>query len=102
MLDWGVHELRWDIFSSDWDESQWTYPPTAGANGFVGAAARWTGSKSDLTTLDLTDVAVVKAHLAETPVRSLSRNGMYSRDNYLYLWAGHLANGTTLVPGNYT
>ncbi|KAK7917421.1 subtilase [Apiospora marii] len=102
MFDWGVHELRWDNFDPDWDESQWTYPPTVGAHGFVGPAARWTGSKSDLTTLDLTQLVVVRAHIAETPVRSLSRNGFASRDNYLYRWAGHMGNGSVVAPGNYT
>ncbi|KAK7973165.1 minor extracellular protease vpr [Apiospora saccharicola] len=77
-------------------------PPTVGANGFVGPAAQWTGTKSDLTTLDLTDLAVVKAHIMETPVRFISRNGLALRDSYLYRWAGHMGNGSVVAPGNYT
>ncbi|KAK8071264.1 subtilisin-like protein [Apiospora hydei] len=101
MFDWGVHELRWDIFESDWDESKWTYPPTA-ADGFVGATARWTGTKENAASLDLTDPAVVKANTVETPIMSLSRNGFASRDSYTHRWVGHLANGTIVAPGNYT
>ncbi|KAK7947007.1 subtilisin-like protein [Apiospora aurea] len=101
MFDWGVHELRWDIFESDWDESKWTYPPTA-ADGFVGATARWTGTTANAASLDLTDPAVVKANTIETPIMSLSRNGFATRDSYTYRWAGHLANGSIVAPGNYT
>ncbi|KAK8073466.1 peptidase S8/S53 domain-containing protein [Apiospora phragmitis] len=93
MLDWGVHELRWDVFDSDWDESKWTYPPTA-ANGLVGPVARWAGAYSNLPSLDLTDPAVIKANTLDTPVRSLSCNGFASCNDYLYRWTGHLTNGT--------
>lgn len=102
ILDWGAHELRWDIFESDWDESRWTYPPTA-TDGLVGPVARWTGDQVDRgSSVDLTDPDVAKANTAATPLRYLPRDGIYSRSQSQYTWLGHLANGTIVGPGNYT
>ncbi|KAK8092946.1 Subtilase [Apiospora kogelbergensis] len=101
-LDWGVHELRWDLFASDWDEGRWTYPPTA-AQGLVGPVARWTSDRVEKgSDVALADPAVVKANTIETPARYLARDGLFSRAERRYRWLGHLANGTIVGPGNYT
>ncbi|KAK7974455.1 hypothetical protein PG989_016303 [Apiospora arundinis] len=102
MFDWGVHELRVDIFTGGWDEASWAYPPTA-AQGLVGPVSRWTGDTvSTGSDIDLADPAVVKKNTVETPIRYLSRDGLYSRAGNTYRWLGHMANGTLLAPGNYT
>ena len=101
-LDWGVRELRWDLFESQWDEARWTYPPTAAA-GFVAAVARWTGNAVTAGSgVNLTDPAVVAANTLATPLRYLARDGIYSRAMSQYMWLGHLANDTIVAPGNYT
>lgn len=103
VLDWGVHELRWDLFEPGWDEGRWTYPPTAAA-GLVGPVARWTGDPPapGSADVDLADAAVVRANTAATPLRYLPRDGIYSRAQHQYAWLGHLANGSLVGPGNYT
>jgi hypothetical protein len=99
-LDWGAQELRWDIFSANWSESDWSYPPSiATTPGFVGPVARWPGY-SDLDA-NLTD-SMVAAVTEITPIRDLARNGFYSRVEVHYFWLGLMGNGSRIGKGNYT
>ncbi|KAF9876593.1 hypothetical protein CkaCkLH20_06001 [Colletotrichum karsti] len=92
---WGTKQLRWDIFESDWIESQWVYPPVVGENGYVGSGAYWTGSGQapffDPDRWDADD--------------TLSYPKVYqprSNFNFENWWFGKLVNGSQIALGNYT
>ena len=93
-LDWGARELRWDIFDSDWSESDWTWPPT---KGFVGSVSYYTGDRD----ADLADPATYN-QTEPMPARFITRQGMFSQDEKKYWWMGQMANGSQITPGNYT
>ncbi|KXJ96168.1 peptidase S8/S53 domain-containing protein [Microdochium bolleyi] len=110
-LDWGTHEMRWDIFESNWDESRWTYPPTA-ASGLVGAVRQWQRDWDQV--VDPADPEVVRSRAIDTPIMYLARAGFALRAETRRPWLGHLVPDTgsgsrvgsvgaeRLAPGNYT
>ncbi|KLU86996.1 hypothetical protein MAPG_06002 [Magnaporthiopsis poae ATCC 64411] len=101
-FDWGVSELRWDIFEGGWAEEQWRYPPH-GAKGFVGAVAVYSGKFDPdfQPPTDLSDPAV-NSQTKPMPARHLSRRGMSQPGDDKWRWLGRLTNGTQIAPGNYT
>ncbi|TLS27276.1 hypothetical protein PpBr36_04001 [Pyricularia pennisetigena] len=104
---WGVKEFRWDIFHSNWSESEWTYPPTPGANGFVDAVSHYTGpSLSDegvfgAPPYNLSD-PFYSSQMEPFPQRFISRHSTYNPGEQKYWWMGKMANGSQIAPGNYT
>ncbi|KAF2730617.1 minor extracellular protease vpr [Polyplosphaeria fusca] len=94
-FDWGVRELRWDIFSSNWSESDWAYPPSK-AKGFVGPVARLLSEEAVLSNTDLANQTVVM------PSTLLGRDGMNPPTQSRYWWMGQLGNGSQIAPGYYT
>ncbi|KAI6308103.1 hypothetical protein MCOR34_007347 [Pyricularia oryzae] len=104
---WGVRELRWDIFQSNWSESQWTYPPTPGANGFVDAVSHYTGPSLSqegnfgAPPYNLSD-PFYSSQMEPFPQRFLSRLSTFNPGEQKYWWMGKMANGSQIAPGNYT
>ncbi|OLN97148.1 Minor extracellular protease vpr 2 [Colletotrichum chlorophyti] len=96
---WGVKELRWDIFDSEYRESQWKYPPVVGENGYIGAATYSTYaagfSNFDPATMD-------KEKVLPFPLRGIERTTSWSELTDRFWWLGKLANGSYIAPGNYT
>ncbi|KZL83766.1 minor extracellular protease vpr protein [Colletotrichum incanum] len=90
---WGTTELRWDIFSADYIETQWSYPPVPGQNGFVGSATSWNGTAQSSWFVPGED--------SEDDIFSFP---LYAqpRDRYAtYYWLGRFANGSHIQPGPY-
>ncbi|EJT82434.1 hypothetical protein GGTG_02407 [Gaeumannomyces tritici R3-111a-1] len=103
-FDWGVRELRWDVFEADWAEDEWRYPPeSGGAKGFVGAVAVWEGELDPAfePPTDLSDPAV-NGQVTPMPARFLSRFGMTQPSDKKWHWLGKMADGKQIAPGNYT
>ncbi|TLD03253.1 uncharacterized protein PgNI_12478 [Pyricularia grisea] len=104
---WGVRELRWDIFQSNWSESEWTYPLTPGANGFVNAVSHYTGpslsSEGDFGAppYNLSD-PYYSNQMEPFPLKFLTRLSTYNPNEKKYWWMGKMANGSQIAPGNYT
>ncbi|KAH7324149.1 minor extracellular protease vpr [Stachybotrys elegans] len=98
-LEYGVAELRWDIFEANWTESQWTYPPVIGENGYIGSATSYAAPRSgtffDPNTMDENDTFPF-------PVTSLTRSYPFVTNYYEFWWLGGLANGTKLPSGRYS
>lgn len=94
------------IFESNWDESKWTYPPTAGSAGYIGAVSYWRLDWDQVS--DPQDPAVVRKNIVDTPVMHLARSGFASRAQARWQWLGHLNTGVAggehkvLGVGNYT
>ena len=88
------------IYGPDFDEkSDWKYPPVVGQKSYVGSAATWNAQsgisfnpakhdQEDTTAFPLTEQA-----------RNAVVKGGYTSD---WWWFGKLANGSYVVPGNYT
>ncbi|TLD15296.1 hypothetical protein PspLS_10770 [Pyricularia sp. CBS 133598] len=106
-FSWGVRELRWDIFESNWSESKWTYPLTPGANGFVDAVSHYTGPSLSqegnfgAPPYNLSD-PFYSSQMAPFPQRFLSRHSTFNPGEQKYWWMGKMANGSQITPGNYT
>ncbi|KAL8383440.1 hypothetical protein RB595_010573 [Gaeumannomyces hyphopodioides] len=98
MFFWGVKELRWDIFDPSYNESQWTYPPVAGRNGYVGSATYSTYASSQ-TTFD--PATMDKDRVLPFPVTLLERTTSWSQVGKRFWWLGRLANGSDVAPGRY-
>ncbi|KAL8291215.1 hypothetical protein RB597_005467 [Gaeumannomyces tritici] len=98
MFFWGVRELRWDIFNPSYNESQWTYPPVVGQNGYVGSATYSTYASSratfDPATMD-------KDRVLPFPATLLERTTSWSQVGRRFWWLGRLANGSDVAPGRY-
>ncbi|KAI6354340.1 hypothetical protein MCOR25_008663 [Pyricularia grisea] len=95
ILRYGTRELRWDIFTTDFTEREWVYPPVPGVNKFVGAATSFDYTNSiyqsifDPATQDANDTFPF-------PVHNVGRDAPFQG-----LWLGKLANGTQIAPGKY-
>ncbi|KAK8856614.1 serine endopeptidase [Apiospora arundinis] len=96
----GTRELRWDIYhastpgaSEDEPAGKWTYPPTVGEGGYVGAATAWTHSAQaswfDPEKEDVNDVF------------AFPRYNQPRATEGIYMWLGRLANGSDIAPGDY-
>ncbi|KAH9903609.1 peptidase S8/S53 domain-containing protein [Xylariomycetidae sp. FL2044] len=92
-LVWGSDEIRFDIFETTYTESQWTYPPTVGQNGYVGSATSWNGTDSSGWFTPGTD--------SEDDVFAFPRRSVPRNKRFIYYWLGRLANGTQIGVGDY-
>ncbi|KAI1078706.1 subtilisin-like protein [Whalleya microplaca] len=88
---WGSKQVRWDVYEAGWDESQWSYPPVEGENGYIGPAASWDGTASYF------DERVNDPNDTFTYPRTDNLRG--GGDNW---WSGKLGNGSQIANGNYT
>ncbi|KAM0301737.1 hypothetical protein ACHAPM_004885 [Fusarium culmorum] len=92
-LSYACQNLRWDIFEQGWTESLWTYPLRVGEFGYVGSAT----TMRDAEEFWFFDPIINDAN--DTIPFPLKRE---SRGFHVFWWFGKLANGTRIVPGNYT
>ncbi|KAF3061843.1 Minor extracellular protease vpr [Daldinia childiae] len=88
---WGSKQVRWDIYEAGWNESQWSYPPVEGENGYIGPAASWNGDGGvfDDRYYDPNDTFTY-------PRTDILRGG------WDHTWFGKLGNGSQIANGNYT
>ncbi|KAK6218434.1 serine endopeptidase [Colletotrichum tabaci] len=93
MLVWGTTEFRWDVFSGNYTEAQWSYPPVAGQKGFVGSATSWNGT-ADFSSFDPSQDN--EDDIFSFPLYSQSRGAPK-----LYNWLGRFADGSRVQPGSY-
>ncbi|WYZ33837.1 hypothetical protein EsH8_I_000113 [Colletotrichum jinshuiense] len=100
-IKWGTKEVRWDIYESGFEEKRdWEYPPVPGRRGYIGSATSWTGAGSISTFNPARHNADDTFALPETDqARNALTTGGFTTS---YWWFGKLANGTYIVPGNYT
>lgn len=102
-----AHTSTKQIFQSNWSESQWTYPPTPGANGFVDAVSHYTGPSLSqegnfgAPPYNLSD-PFYSSQMEPFPQRFLSRLSTFNPGEQKYWWMGKMANGSQIAPGNYT
>lgn len=123
-LKWGTREVRWDVsrvpeqafcvfqgppctnlrqqlYNTEFEEARdWQYPPVAGQNGYIGSVAPWASSGS----VSSFKPGVHDANATfDLPVVNEARNALTSGGfTTSYWWFGKLANGSYIVPGNYT
>lgn len=96
-LKWGTRELRFDIFTADYNETRWTWPPVEGVNGYLGSAAYYRLSSSTWNPYSNADPNDAVAF----PARNLYRNAVTTDYKYSYMWQGLLANGSQIELGSY-
>ncbi|KAK4455179.1 subtilisin DY [Podospora aff. communis PSN243] len=98
---WGVHEVRWDIYESGWDESQWSYPPVVGQNGYLGSATAFSESgRSQRFDPKVDDENDTFSFPQLFRPRSAPR--LEYDENREYWWLGKMSNGSKIEVGNYT
>ncbi|OHW92565.1 serin endopeptidase [Colletotrichum incanum] len=98
-LKWGTRELRWDIYDADYKESDWSYPPVVGENGYIGAA---TSSTYAADFINFDPATMDKEKVLSFPMRGIERTTSWSELTDRFWWLGKLANGSYINPGNYT
>ncbi|KAK0620517.1 subtilase [Immersiella caudata] len=98
---WGTHEVRWDIFTPNYTESQWTYPPMTGQNGYVGSATYWPARDHEEKFDPATDDANATFPFPDF-FQYRNAPGLFHGDFSEYWWFGKLANGSQIAVGNYT
>ncbi|KAH8879495.1 subtilisin-like serine protease [Thozetella sp. PMI_491] len=98
-FQWGVSQLRWDIFEPGWKESKWSYPPVVGENGYIGAATYWLYSDY---YANFNPATMDKEDTVPFPLIDLDRTGQYHYYSQGFWWFGKLGNGSYISPGNYT
>ncbi|KAL0931115.1 serine endopeptidase [Colletotrichum truncatum] len=90
----GTPLIRWDIYEAEWQEHRWSYPPVVGENGFIGTATTYRNADSlvpfDPESENASDVVPA---VKQWQVRDHMRD---------FWWFGQLANGSHIIPGNYT
>ncbi|CAK7224769.1 hypothetical protein SCUCBS95973_005629 [Sporothrix curviconia] len=95
---WGVKELRWDVFDDAWTERDWTYPPVVGQDGYVGSVAYFAES-GEVAYFDPAFNNV--SDTISFPLSDIYRSSVDVYDTE-YWWLGGLANGSQIANGNYT
>ncbi|KXH59614.1 subtilase [Colletotrichum salicis] len=90
---WGTREFRWDIFSGNYSEAQWSYPPVAGQKGFVGSATAWNGTA--------TSAWFIPGEDNEDDIFSLPLYSQPRARGGIYYWLGRFADGSYIQPGSY-
>ncbi|ERS98380.1 hypothetical protein HMPREF1624_05164 [Sporothrix schenckii ATCC 58251] len=95
---WGVKELRWDIFDDAWTERDWKYPPVVGQDGYVGSVAYYAHSGEVSVFNPGFDNA---SDTISFPLSDIYRSSVDVYDTE-YWWLGGLANGSQISNGNYT
>ncbi|KAK3368415.1 serine endopeptidase [Podospora didyma] len=100
---WGVRELRWDIFDANWQESQWTYPPVVGQQGYIGSVAYYSDSGGSQGSHWQFDPATDNANdTTPFPEMFLYRTAPALIFEPQFWWLGKMADGTHIPVGNYT
>lgn len=84
------------IFSANWTETQWSYPPVAGEKGYVGSATYWEFSGE----VAIYDASVYPNASIAFPLTDLPRSTVDVEDEQ-YWWLGGFANGSQIQPGYY-
>lgn len=84
--DWGSREIRVDVVTADWTESDWSYPPVAEKNRFVGS--------------------IVTADADTYPSYFETRHNSFlpDQEHTQFNWTGTISNGlnqTQIKPGKY-
>lgn len=94
---WGITSLRWDIFTADWTESSWSFPPVPGQSGYIGSATGFANADYQYVfNPEYDDPNNVFAF----PVQDEWRTpGSYYHE---FWWLGRLSNGSQIAPGDYT
>jgi hypothetical protein len=88
----------YQIFSADWKESQWKYPPTVGKNKFVGSATTYGDTNAGLFDPSTMD----KESTSNFPFGHVMRTFYPTLKNaQQFMWFGKLANGSYIAPGTY-
>ncbi|KAG7055888.1 serine endopeptidase [Colletotrichum scovillei] len=90
---WGTKEFRWDIFSGNYSEAQWSYPPVVGQKGFVGSATAWNGTANSAWFIPGED--------SEDDIFSLPLYSQPRARGGIYYWLGRFADGSHIQPGSY-
>ncbi|KAG7127676.1 Minor extracellular protease vpr like protein [Verticillium longisporum] len=96
---WGVKELRWDIYETNYQEKNWKYPPVVGQNGYIGSAT-FSPYASSFSNFD--PATMDKNRVLPFPVGDIERTTSWDEATERFWWLGKLANGTDIAPGNYT
>lgn len=84
------------IFKSNWKELEWSYPPIAGKNGYVGSVSYWEYSGQ----VTVYDASLYPNTTVAFPLTDLARSTVDSSDEQ-YWWFGSFGNGSQIVPGDY-
>lgn len=84
------------VFSANWTETQWSYPPVSGKKGYVGSVAYWEFSGE----VTIYDGSVYPNTTISFPLTDLSRSTNDNEDEQ-YWWLGGLTNGSEIQPGDY-
>lgn len=93
---WGTKQLRWDIFSSNWTERDWAYPPVVGSDGYVGSVTYWAYSGE----VSVYDASAYPNDTVAFPISDEPRTSV-DEDDLQFWWFGGLANGSQITPGGY-
>jgi subtilisin family serine protease len=96
---YGPSLLRWDIFDTSFQESEWNhYPPVVGKNGYVGSATYWLESDYyrgfDPAVHD--EMATVPF-----PLEMLTRTSSWNWYDQGFWWLGRLGSGERIGAGEY-
>jgi hypothetical protein len=97
-LQWGVTELRFDIFKDSWAEQNWKYPPVPGHAGYIGSGAVF----AENPLLTYSQIKESPDLLIPFPFANVPRtegHPVESRDRFF--WMGYLADGSILELGKY-
>ncbi len=86
------------IFDADWNERDWTYPPVAGQNGYIGSVAYFAQSGEIAAFDPLVNNA---SNTISFPLKDIYRSALDVYDSEFW-WLGGLANGSQIANGNYT
>lgn len=84
------------IFSANWSETQWSYPPVVGKSGYVGSVAYWEYSGE----VTIYDASADPNTTISFPLTNLARSTV-DLDDEQYWWLGGFANGSQIQPGGY-
>ncbi|TDZ25539.1 Minor extracellular protease vpr [Colletotrichum orbiculare MAFF 240422] len=94
-LTWGTRELRWDIYEPSYQEREWSYPPVAGRNKYVGSVAAYdVYNNADYPVLD--PATYDPNNTFSYPLQYQPRDSPYES-----WWLGKLADGSRIEPGRY-
>ncbi|KAJ0274775.1 hypothetical protein COL940_009172 [Colletotrichum noveboracense] len=99
-MKWGSKELRWDIYEAGWNESDWSYPPAVGEDGYIGSVAYY--DRSDTEYWSPFSDSSGPFDVIPFPLENVHRNAIYTSYRHTFFWFGVLANGSQIEPGNYT
>lgn len=95
-IQWGTKQVRWDIFSSNWTELDWVYPPVVGLKGYVGSATYWLYSGE----VSAYDSSLYPNDTVSFPIADEPRSSVDEEDLQFW-WLGELANSSQITPGAY-